>query len=101
RARRRRGFRRQEPGDEALASACTRPSRKDHEAVLAADDRGPAGRGGRLMGQKVNPIGLRLGVNRTWDSRWFANKGEYGQLLHEDMKVRETLLKELKQAAVS
>ncbi|TIL74747.1 MAG: 30S ribosomal protein S3, partial [Mesorhizobium sp.] len=38
------------------------------------------------MGQKVNPIGLRLGINRTWDSRWFANTGEYGQLLHEDIK---------------
>ena len=33
------------------------------------------------MGQKVNPIGLRLGVNRTWDSRWFAGKGEYAKLL--------------------
>ncbi len=53
------------------------------------------------MGQKVNPIGLRLGVNRTWDSRWFANKGEYGRLLHEDMKIRQTLLEDLKQAAVS
>jgi len=37
------------------------------------------------MGQKVNPIGLRLGINRTWDSRWVANKGEYGRLLHEDI----------------
>ena len=36
------------------------------------------------MGQKVNPIGLRLGINRTWDSRWFANSREYGKLLHED-----------------
>ena len=53
------------------------------------------------MGQKVNPVGLRLGINRTWDSRWFASKGEYGELLEEDMKVREYLLKELKQAAVS
>ena len=53
------------------------------------------------MGQKVNPIGLRLGINRTWDSRWFANKGEYGKLLHEDQKIREVLMKELKQAAVS
>jgi small subunit ribosomal protein S3 len=53
------------------------------------------------MGQKVNPIGLRLGINRTWDSRWFANKGEYGRLLHEDMKIRKTLMDELKQAAVS
>jgi len=53
------------------------------------------------MGQKVNPIGLRLGINRTWDSRWFAGKNEYGKLLHEDMKIREVLLKNLKQAAVS
>ncbi len=53
------------------------------------------------MGQKVNPIGLRLGINRTWDSRWFANKGEYGKLLHEDMKIRAVLMAALKQAAVS
>ena len=53
------------------------------------------------MGQKVNPIGLRLGINRTWDSRWFANKGEYGKLLHEDMKIRTSLMDDLKQAAVS
>jgi len=53
------------------------------------------------MGQKVNPIGLRLGINRTWDSRWFANKGEYGRLLHEDIKIRKMLMDELKQAAVS
>ena len=43
------------------------------------------------MGQKVNPIGLRLGINRTWDSRWYAGKNEYGKLLHEDMKIREEL----------
>jgi small subunit ribosomal protein S3 len=53
------------------------------------------------MGQKVNPIGLRLGINRTWDSRWFANKGEYARLLHEDVAIRAALLKQLKQAAVS
>ena len=53
------------------------------------------------MGQKVNPIGLRLGINRTWDSRWFASKDEYGRLLHEDMRIRELLMKNLKQAAVS
>ena len=53
------------------------------------------------MGQKINPIGLRLGVNRTWDSRWFSNKGEYGKLLHEDMKIRELLMGALKQAAIS
>ncbi|MGA0531757.1 30S ribosomal protein S3 [Hansschlegelia sp. KR7-227] len=53
------------------------------------------------MGHKVNPIGLRLGINRTWDSRWFARKGEYVKLLHEDIKIRDALLKDLKQAAVS
>lgn len=53
------------------------------------------------MGQKINPIGLRLGINRTWDSRWFAQKGEYGKLLHEDMAIRASLMKMLKQAAIS
>jgi small subunit ribosomal protein S3 len=53
------------------------------------------------MGQKVNPIGLRLGINRTWDSRWFARKGDYARLLHEDMHMREVLKKRLGQAGVS
>jgi small subunit ribosomal protein S3 len=53
------------------------------------------------MGQKVNPIGLRLGINRTWDSRWFATRGEYSRLLHEDIHIRDRLMKDLKQAAVS
>src|SRR5205807_826544 len=53
------------------------------------------------MGQKVNPIGLRLGINRTWDSRWYAGKNDYGMLLHEDMEIREELMESLKQAAVS
>ena len=53
------------------------------------------------MGQKVNPIGLRLGINRTWDSRWYAGKNEYGALLHEDFAIRAALMKDLKQAAVS
>ncbi|HXV74565.1 MAG TPA: 30S ribosomal protein S3 [Sphingomonadales bacterium] len=53
------------------------------------------------MGQKVNPVGLRLGVNRTWDSRWYADKKTYGALLHEDFKIRDYLMQELKQAAIS
>lgn len=52
------------------------------------------------MGQKVNPIGMRLGINRTWDSRWYAD-GNYAELLHEDLKIREFLLKRLSQAGVS
>ena len=57
--------------------------------------------GNRLMGQKVNPIGLRLGINRTWDSRWYAGKNEYGKLLQEDIKIREYLSDKLKAAGVS
>src|SRR6201986_860059 len=53
------------------------------------------------MGQKVNPIGLRLGINRTWDSRWFARKGDYAKLLHEDMHMRKVLKQRLGQAGVS
>jgi small subunit ribosomal protein S3 len=52
------------------------------------------------MGHKVNPIGLRVGINRTWDSRWFAGK-DYGALLHEDLHLREFLKKRLRQAGVS
>lgn len=53
------------------------------------------------MGHKVNPIGLRLGINRTWDSRWYAHRGEYGALLHEDVRIRDYLTRTLKQAGVS
>ena len=53
------------------------------------------------MGQKVNPIGMRLGVNRTWESRWYAEKGEYANLLHEDLKIRAMVFKELRQAGIS
>jgi len=52
------------------------------------------------MGQKVNPIGFRLGINRTWDSRWYAGK-EYASLLHEDIKIREYIEKALQQAGVA
>ena len=53
------------------------------------------------MGQKVNPTGLRLGINRTWDSRWYAGKKDYGKLLQEDIKIRKHLNERLKQAGVS
>jgi small subunit ribosomal protein S3 len=52
------------------------------------------------MGQKVNPIGLRLGVNRTWDSRWYAD-ANYADLLHEDLNIRNFLRKRLQQAGIS
>jgi small subunit ribosomal protein S3 len=53
------------------------------------------------MGQKANPIGLRLQINRTWDSRWFAEGADYGRQLHEDIKIRNWLIKELPQAGIS
>ena len=53
------------------------------------------------MGQKVNPVGLRVGINRTWDSRWYANKREFGHLLHEDIRIRRFLQKRLVQAGIS
>lgn len=52
------------------------------------------------MGHKINPIGFRLGINRTWDSRWFADDN-YADLLHEDLKIREFLTDKLKNASVS
>ena len=52
------------------------------------------------MGQKINPNGLRLGVNKTWDSRWFSKK-DYSKLLHEDFKLRKHVYKNLKAASIS
>ena len=53
------------------------------------------------MGQKVNPIGMRLQVNRTWDSRWYAESKDYGDLLLEDLRMREFIKKECGQAGIA
>ena len=53
------------------------------------------------MGQKVNPISMRLGINRTWDSRWYAGKNEYSKLIQEDIHMREMIFKDLKNAAIA
>jgi small subunit ribosomal protein S3 len=53
------------------------------------------------MGHKVNPIGLRLGINRTWDSRWYAEGRDYSRMLHEDLAIRRYVHKQLVQAGVS
>jgi small subunit ribosomal protein S3 len=53
------------------------------------------------MGQKSNPIGLRLQINRTWDSRWFAEGHDYGRMLVEDIKIRKFIFETLPQAAIS
>jgi len=53
------------------------------------------------MGHKTSPIGLRLQINRTWDSRWFAKGDDYGRLLLEDLRIREFIVKQHAQAAIS
>ena len=53
------------------------------------------------MGQKVNPVGLRIGVNKNWNSRWYANDNEFHVFLNEDIKVRNFLEKKLKEALLS
>ncbi|MDJ0922785.1 MAG: 30S ribosomal protein S3 [Henriciella sp.] len=53
------------------------------------------------MGQKVNPIGLRLGINRMSDSRWYADSADFGRLLHEDLKIRKAIKTKLGQAGIS
>src|SRR5690606_37019226 len=90
----------------AWSSARPWSLRQDHEAVFGNHHQGPSGRGhrsrgARVMGQKVNPIGMRLQVNRTWDSRWYAADKDYGNLLLEDLKIRDFIHKEAKQAGVS
>jgi small subunit ribosomal protein S3 len=52
------------------------------------------------VGQKVNPIGMRIGIIRDWESKWYADK-DYAELLHEDLKVREYITKRLSDASVS
>src|SRR5579871_4219026 len=111
-----RSKRRKEHGSEAVSRARPRPWLAHRKALLAGHDcsrtdarrekneearRIRNGTGDGLMGQKVNPTGLRLGINRTWDSRWYAGKKEYGRLLQEDIKIRSHLSERLKQAGVS
>ena len=53
------------------------------------------------MGQKVNPIGYRLGVNKTWESKWYAKSKDFGDTLNKDIKIRKYISKNLKDAAVA
>ncbi|MGB7291513.1 MAG: 30S ribosomal protein S3 [Thermodesulfobacteriota bacterium] len=53
------------------------------------------------MGQKINPIGLRIGIVKSWDSKWYAEKRKYTELLHEDIQIRSMIKKEFYQAAIS
>src|SRR6185437_10647139 len=98
---RRRGERRQIDFDEALRDARARPFEPNRQAVQPNPRR--RSRAGRSinMGQKTSPVGLRLQINRTWDSRWFAEGHDYGRLLLEDLKIRRTILEKVPQAAIS
>ena len=53
------------------------------------------------MGQKVNPVGMRVGINRDWNSRWYANDNDFHVFLNEDIKIRKYLEKSLKEALLS
>ena len=53
------------------------------------------------MGQKVSPVGLRLGINKTWESNWYADKKDFAKFLDNDVKIRKFLFGKLKDAAVS
>ncbi len=53
------------------------------------------------MGQKVSPVGLRMGINKTWESKWYADKKDFARFLNNDVKIREYLEKNLKDAAIS
>ena len=53
------------------------------------------------MGQKVSPVGLRMGINKTWESRWYAEKKDFARFLNNDVKIRKFLSKKLKDAAVA
>ena len=98
---------REEKKEEASLRRRARPRPRPRPPPRNPGQEGPAKKpsqgqeGSCLMGQKVNPTGLRLGINRTWDSRWYAGKKEYGKLLQEDIKIREYLSDKLKAAGVS
>ena len=53
------------------------------------------------MGQKVSPIGLRIGINKTWESKWYADNKDFAKFLNNDVEIRKFLSKKLKDAAVS
>ena len=53
------------------------------------------------MGQKVNPVGLRVGINKDWESKWFANKKDFAKYILEDNKIREEIEKNYKNCSIS
>ena len=78
-----------------------RPFEPDRQTVQPCAHHRARAAGSLSMGQKSSPIGLRLQINRTWDSRWFAEGDDYGRLLLEDLKIRKFIMEALPQAAIS
>ncbi len=58
-------------------------------------------KGGYSLGQKICPIGLRIGITKSWDSKWYAEKQKYTRLLHEDMEIRNLIKREFYQSGIS
>ncbi len=58
-------------------------------------------KGGYSLGQKICPIGLRIGITKSWDSKWYAEKQKYTRLLHEDMEIRDLIKREFYQSGIS
>ena len=75
------------PRAQGRASAINK--RTSHITIVVSEKEG-----GIIVGQKVNPIGLRIGIIRDWESKWYAGK-DYADLLHEDLKIREYIEKRL------
>ena len=87
-------LRREGPGAQALPGARQGPRQPDRETHLPRLRHGRRREKGLAMGQKINPIGFRLSVNRNWGSKWFANTKNFPGMLAEDIKVREYLEEE-------
>ena len=73
--------------------------RTSHITVVVSDEK--QCKGGKLVGQKVSPVGLRIGINRDWESNWYADNKNFAKYLDEDVKIRRFLEKKLKDASVS
>ena len=68
--------------------------------TIIVEERNQKNRRKKVMGQKVNPHGIRLGINKTWSSRWYS-KSEYSKLLHQDLKIKSYVESKLKNASIS
>ena len=85
------------PRAKGRAASIIKPFSK---VTIVVEERTEIKKGKKIMGQKVNPYGIRLGINKTWSSRWFS-KNEYTKLLHQDLKIKKYVEKKLKNASIS